>query len=390
MGKKYIKLLFYSSIIAVIIFVIYINNYIAKEEPFVPGKDLFLNSFYSFRSTELNNDIEFDTTKITSIKSKEKFDKELRVKILELIDLPLKKVPVDKLLAQQLETKDKGKYEESHIYILTSENSVAPAYLLIPKDVEFPAPAVIAMHQHGDNYDFGKDEVAGNIGDENMAYGKELAEHGYIVLVTDVNLFGERGGVFTGNLSQENSPEIREIIETQNLLLLGHTPFGFIVQEDIISLNFLESLDIVDKSNIGCIGHSMGGIRCMYLAALDERIKATVISGAVGNIRRIPSSGVTQTWLTLLPGIGEYAKTSSILGLIAPRPLFISLTKSDPIFPLPEAQSNINELINLYKLLEQSGEQPENIEGVVMEGGHNFFPEARKKSYLFLDKHLKN
>jgi hypothetical protein len=130
----------------------------------------------------------------------------------------------------------------------------------------------------------------------------------------------------------------------------------------------------------------MGGIRCMYLSALDERIKATVISGAVGSIRRDPTSGIAHTWLTLLPGIGEYAKTSSILGLIAPKPLFISLTKDDPIFPFPEAQSNINNIINLYILLGQ----PLNIGGSVNEGGHNFYPEARKKSYLFLDKHLKN
>ena len=194
--------------------------------------------------------------------------------------MPLVKIPVSEIPGSEIETIDKGLYIQKKINILTSESTAANAYLLIPKNILGPMPAVIAMHQHGGNYEYGKEEVVGNIGDPDLAYGKELAERGYVVFAMDAPLFGEESAMKAGN-----SGEKTEVFSAQGLFVLGHSPFGVVVQEDLAGLDYLSSLDFVDKDRIGCIGHSFGGVRCMYLSALDERVKAVVLSNSVANLK---------------------------------------------------------------------------------------------------------
>src|SRR6266536_2574763 len=39
------------------------------------------------------------------------------------------------------------------------------------------------------------------------------------------------------------------------------------------ALDYLETLDFIDSSRVGCIGHSHGGITTLFAMAFDERIK---------------------------------------------------------------------------------------------------------------------
>ncbi|MBI2672060.1 prolyl oligopeptidase family serine peptidase [Candidatus Woesearchaeota archaeon] len=154
-----------------------------------------------------------------------------------------------------------------------------------------------------------------------------------------------------------------------------------------MSLEFLLSRDIVDKNNIGCIGHSFGGIRCTYLAALNKRIKTVVLSGAVADLKKDTESGVTHTWLSILPNIGRLAGTSEILALIAPRPLMIITGRLDPIYPIDEVEGHLTRLTSLYERLEKK----ENFEAKIMiKRGHEFPKEFHEIAYQFFDKHLKN
>ncbi len=294
--------------------------------------------------------------------------------------MPLEKIPVSEISGTEIEIIDKGKYLQKKITILTSKNTAANAYLLVPKGAQKPMPAVIAMHQHGGNYEYGKEEVVGNIGNPDLAYGKELAERGYVVFAMDAFLFGER------QIKTSNSNEITETIIFQKLLSLGFSPISLIVQEDLVSLDFVSSLDFVDKENIGCIGHSFGGVRCMYLSALDDRIKATVLSSSVGEMKLDPDVGITYSWLTILPSIVKYASTSSLLALINPRPLLVVYTENDPIYRAQEAQNSINEARRIYKLMNKE----ENFVSLFVSGSSHSFPETiHEQVYAFLDFNLK-
>ncbi len=382
MRKKYIYSIIISIISLIIFFSFFYQNFNndAKEE-FVKPQIAFKNSFFSVQLKYLEKKPEFDITAIKNLKDKKKFDNKLKNKILELLNMPFKKIPESQILNSNYEVIDKGKYTQNKISLLTSDVSLTSAYLLIPKNINFPAPAIIAMHPHGNFYEYGKDWVVGNIGNPDLFYGKELAERGYIVLSIDSALFGDRVDV------GKNSREKEEIREAQNLLLLGHPLLGVVVQEDVVSLDFLYSLDIVNKSNIGCIGHSFGGIRCMYLAALDNRIKTTVISSAIANTKRNIESGETHSWLTILPGIAKYTETSGILALISPRPLMIIHTTEDQIFNANEALEQINLVKKLYSILNKESNFNYFF---IKDEAHTFPKEVHNLAYEFFDKNLKS
>ncbi len=82
-----------------------------------------------------------------------------------------------------------GEYVRSRISYIVGEGERITAYLLCPKDLMKPAPAVLALHQ---TVKFGKDEVVGLNGYPDFAYGHELAMRGYIVLAPDHLTAGER------------------------------------------------------------------------------------------------------------------------------------------------------------------------------------------------------
>ena len=188
------KLRVYTIVLVILVIIsittLYFKSNKETEQEFNRPEEAFLASHYSIFKKYQNEDPLFHINKISDIKQKNKFDKELKEKLIELLNMPLEKIPVSEIPGSEIKVTDKDKYIEKKISILTSKDTAANAYLLVPKNVELPAPAVMAMHQHGGNYEYGKEEVVGNIGDPNLAYGKELAERGYVVFAMDSFLFG--------------------------------------------------------------------------------------------------------------------------------------------------------------------------------------------------------
>jgi hypothetical protein len=355
---------------------------------FEHSADVYRSSFLTAISLNNNIEQEFNIDKIDE-KNKKKFNADLRKKIKELLNFPLSEIPKSAISLENLQfhtdklpesTVEKEKYTEKKFYFFTSNLTYSVAYLLIPKNVEFPAPAVIAMHQHGGTK-YGIEEIVGNVGDNTLFYAKELAERGYVVLAVDSDTFGNKMH------KNESSLETIEKIIAQSLFARGLSPLSIIVQEDLVSLELLLSMDIVDKEKVGCIGHSFGGIRCMYLAALDERVKAVVLSGSISDIRKVEENGITYTWLNILPGIGKYAETKEILGLIAPRPLMTFSGEFDPIFPPAHSKEQLVSLEELYKRL---GKESSNLNVFMVKKYHEFPVEFHEIAYKFLDDNLKN
>ena len=124
----------------------------------------------------------------------------------------------------------------------------------------------------------------------------------------------------------------------------------------------------------------------MYLSALDNRVKATVLSSSVANLKFNYEIGNTHTWLTILPGVASVTETSGILALIAPRPLMIVYTENDPIFVAREAEEQIGVLNGLYNKLEKK----ENLDIVkIPNKGHEFPLKYHEQAYQFFDNNLK-
>jgi len=319
----------------------------------------------------LNSEPILSSRLIRTRKDKIKHTQKLRKKVFELIGYSPKNSFLNSRTIKKI---DCGEYIMEKI-IFDSEFGVSvPGYLLIPKNISFPAPAVIALHQHAGEYRFGADEVIGIAGNEpDQFYAKELVERGYITFAIDARCFGER------------------ITEDEHLVdclarWIGKSTFGMIVWDDIRAVDYLLTRDEVDPNRIGCIGHSMGGGRATYLAALDERIKVAVVSCYVTSYKTLIENGnfsdPPSTWL---PGILKYADCQDVLSLVAPRPLLIINGEEDNTVPIKGMLNTYNSLKRIYSIFKAENK----LKKIEMKDiSHSFPGRIREVAYQWFEKWL--
>jgi len=157
-------------------------------------------------------------------------------------------------------------YTVKNITFQTLPGVYATANLYIP-DGQGPFPAVINMIGH---FDKSRMDTVGP-----QAVGHSLALNGYVCLSIDPWGAGERGtiaGIFEYHGSNLGA----------SLMNIGESLLGIQVSENMRGVDLLCSLPNVDPQNIGATGASGGGNQTMWLAALDERVKAAVPVVSVG------------------------------------------------------------------------------------------------------------
>ena len=160
-------------------------------------------------------------------------------------------------------------YTVKNIAFQTRPGVYATANLYIP-DGKGPFPAVIKMLGH---WSKGRLDAPTTVGPQ--VIGHSLALNGYVCLIIDPWGAGERTtthGVFEyhgGNLGA-------------SLMDIGESLMGMQISDNIRGVDLLCSLPYVDSKNIGATGTSGGGNQTMWLAAIDERIKAAIPVVSVG------------------------------------------------------------------------------------------------------------
>jgi dienelactone hydrolase len=177
------------------------------------------------------------------------------------------------------------------------------AYLFVPKHQKGEKlPAIIALHQYGmTKKEWGKMEPAGLAGDPSQFYGLELYKRGYIVIIPDRPGFGERAKLSeraeqykdwldSMSCDPNKTKEMGDVFESEAsypiLTLKGITPTGMDTSEFMVAVDVLLTVDCIDKSSIGAIGHSGGGIALIPLMLADTRIKAGISSCGFENIEK--------------------------------------------------------------------------------------------------------
>src|SRR5262245_49945641 len=155
----------------------------------------------------------------------------------------------------RIESEDLPKFTRAKIKYLSEEGDYVPAYLLTPKNLKRPAPAMLCLHQ---TIKIGKAELAGLGGGANLHYAKELAERGYVCIAPDYPYLGEN----------EFDPYQRGYVSCTMKGIWNH----------MRAVDLLQSLPEVSKNHIGSIGHSLGGHNTIFVAAFDQRVKAMVTS----------------------------------------------------------------------------------------------------------------
>lgn len=244
-------------------------------------------------------------------------------------------------------------YLRQRIELTTLPGLRMPMYVLIPTSIAAkPLPAVIACHGHG----YGSREIVGLPPDgESEAqptyqrnFAIELVKRGILVAVPELLGFGDR------RLKAESTAENGNSCYTISTYLLqfGYTMAGHRVYEALRALDYLAGRPDVDSRRIGCMGISGGGLVAAFAAALDERIKAAVVSGYV-NLFKESILSIHHCVDNYVPGLNRVAEMPDLVGLIAPRPLLVEAGLYDGIFPIEATRKAFEQIRNIYLLLDE-------------------------------------
>ncbi|MNO29849.1 Abhydrolase family protein [compost metagenome] len=273
-----------------------------------------------------------------------------------------------------LEETDCTGYTRRRVEITTYEGLRMPLYLLIPdRPLSSPAPAVLAIHGHG----YGSREIIGlkpdgsdREGDPGLHkdFAVSLVRQGFIVAAPELLGFGDRRlkeDLASGEPGRNSCFRL-----SSALLLAGRTMAGYRIYETMRALDYLQSLGEVSAERIGIMGISGGGLVAGFTAALDERIACAVVSGYANTFA---DSILTRNHCldNYIPGILLEAEMPDLLGLIAPRGLFLESGDKDQLFgPAGVRQA----LARMQQIYEAAG-QESRIEADFFAGGHEIHGE---------------
>ncbi|HWQ55097.1 MAG TPA: acetylxylan esterase [Bryobacteraceae bacterium] len=201
-----------------------------------------------------------------------------------------------------------------------------------------------------------------------------LAQSGFIVLVYDAIGQGER--MTRGNAHHEGG---------YALLPLGETIAGWMVWDSIRGIDYLLTLEDVDRERIGVTGNSGGGLNTLFTAALDCRVRAAVVVGYTFEFGNWLKYGGAHCSCTHLPGLFRSMEWFEIAGLIAPRALMMLQGENDSIFPISGARRAGHNTEALYALLGRS----DHVQfSELAEQPHAYSCPFRERMYGWMTRHL--
>lgn len=342
------------------------------------------------------------------------FERVARASIFEA--LRYQPEPVDPS-PEVLETVDCGAYLRKRITFRTTPQFRVPAYLLVPKNLQGRAPAIVDLHSHGGMFLYGKEKVVdladgggsnhpamtiyhrGNY--ESRPTATALVKRGYVVVSIDAFGFGERRIILDQDLPAAQDRDRLSVEETTRLnrvcaskestlvkalTLAGATWPGVVFWDDIRTVDFLASLPEVDASRIGCLGVSMGGYRSLFLAALEPRIRAACIAGFMSTVKPMIRAHVdTHSFIHFLPELHRNLDWPDVASLTAPRALMVLQCSRDALFPLEGMQDAVRHLSAAYR---KAGAETQ-FQGSFYDQPHIFSVAMQEDAFAWLDRHLK-
>ena len=287
-------------------------------------------------------------------------------------------------------------------------------------------PGIVALHDHSGFYWFGKEKITAVPGEpplltelKALEYGgvswtNEVARRGYVVIVPDVFLWGSRridpaavSAALTTELIKQ-TPGTPEYIEAYNafmsgyetniaktLFLSGTTWPGIMAWEDRRALDYLLTRPEVDPARVGCGGLSGGGLRTIYLAALDPRVRCAACAGFMSTLDEMLEEKVRHhTWMFHVPHLAELMDLPDVASLHGPLPLMVLNDRDDPLWTLAGEEKADRTLRAVYEsrrprpLLADLG-AGSRYRGMFYPGPHKFDVPMQKDAFDWFDRWLK-
>jgi len=258
----------------------------------------------------------------------------IRERIAEFLELG--SAP-DRPCIQIVERESDDGYTRTLIRYTVPDGDVVEAFVFEP--VRHNAKAgVLVLHQHNSQWMIGKSEVAGLAGDPMQAFGPALARHGVTVLAPDAVGFESRlasagwgtslaprltrpGGSADGWVQYYNQMAYR--------LVQGDLLIRKMLADCMAAISVMQS--ITSERQVGAIGHSLGGMLALFLAALDTRVAFTCSSGAVASYQHKLAHGTALEMSLIIPAFAKQFDIDDVVRCIAPRRLFVVSSADDSL-----------------------------------------------------------
>jgi dienelactone hydrolase len=349
--------------------------------------------------------LSFLNSKFRNVK---RWKKEARPKLLELLHYSPDRCDPG---AEVVEKADLGDFVREKIYFNTTPAIRVPAYLLVPKRPG-KLPAIVALHDHGGFYLWGKEKLVEVEGEAPVLkkwrddyYGGNsiasvLAKQGYVVLVIDMFYWGERRMLLDDDPAdwRERPADISaqrisafnqragqsEQLVGRTIYSAGFTWPGIMFWDDIRSVEYLVTRPEVDKNRIGCVGLSVGGLRSCHLAALDDRIKAAVVVGWMASFPAQLQRHVRNTigHTKVVPGLYKHLDYPDVASLAMPAALMVVNGRKDGLFELGGVEASFEKLARCYK---KAG-IPERVATRMYDAPHEFNGAMQEEAWAWLKR----
>ena len=306
-----------------------------------------------------------------------------------------------------------GDYIREKVYFNTTPDIRVPAYVLLPKRRKSSSPAIIALHDHGAMYYWGKEKIVETEADKHpvlkefkekyyggRSYTTDLVRQGYVVIAIDMFYWGERRTDFRlvsqHQREMTGEPGSVEYVQKHNELsarhvetlaraitLAGSTWAGIMFWDDIRTVDYLLTRPEVDPNWIGCVGLSVGGFRSDFLVALDPRIRIAGVVGWMTTYRDCFPHHIYNTvgHMKLIPGIHRLMDLPDMMALAIPRPLMIVDGLQDGLFSRKGVENAYDKIRRAY----EAAGFPDRFETRTYDGPHEFNTEMQEEVWEFLE-----
>ncbi|WP_018626206.1 alpha/beta hydrolase family protein [Niabella aurantiaca] len=215
-----------------------------------------------------------------------------------------------------------------------------------------------------------------------------LVRKGFIVLAFDPAGQGERLQYYdpaTGK-SRFQYPSYEHSYAGAQVFMTGRSLASYFIWDGIRAVDYLLTRKEVDTGRIGITGRSGGGTQSAFIAAFDDRIKASAPENYFTNFTRLyQSMGPQDAEQNFTGAIAHGLDMADLLLVRAPKPTLM-LTTSRDMFPVQGAIETAGEVARLYRAYGRD----RNFRRVSDDAPHASTKKNREAMYAFFQKYLDN
>lgn len=298
----------------------------------------------------------------------------LRQQLLEMLGLDpepektdLKATITGKIEREDLEFTVENLHFQSRPGLYVSGN------FYLPKKREGKIPAVLYVCGHA-----GVKEGDVSFGNKTAYHhhGAWLARNGYACLTIDTLQLGEIEGVHHGTYNRDRWWWVSR----------GYTSAGVEAWNCVRALDYLQSRPEVDGKKLGVTGRSGGGAYSWWISTIDERITCAVPVAGIASLRNHVIDGCIEGHCDCMFQVNTYGwDFGQLAAMVAPRPLLISNTDRDGIFPVDGVFDVYMQARRIYDL----HGVPNNIGLNIEQGPHTDTQPLQTSAFHWFNRHFK-